>query len=312
MTIIFNPQHLARLRFCGSASAQFFGGGGGKSESHTSSSANQTYNTTDFVTNTTQNTQRDSGNTTSNWWQTNKDSHDVNNRISSNTALTDSGNTTANWTDSHAVANSGNTSDSGNTSANWWQANSDSHAVANSGNTSTALKDSGNTSTLTQWLSSLTTSNSGNTTNTDGRSFASTDSHTLTDSGNSSTVVNYTGLDGGAGLIAQTNAQLLGAMSDSNLKSLQSLVTLGANVGNKAADMAALSQSNSLTLSNHMLDLTGELIDRIATGAGTTAAAQTAMVQSTAGQAGKVSSDMRGMVFTVAGLVLAAIVLKKI
>lgn len=280
------------------------GGGGGKSESHTSSSADQTYNTTDYVTNTTTNVQRDSGNTTSlaQWLST------VTNAETTNNTATDSNNTTILATDSHAVSDSGNTS----TSANWWQANSDSHAVANSGNTSAALTDSNNTSNLTQWLSSLTTSNSGNTTTTDGRSFANTDSHTLTDSGNSSTVVNYTGLDGGAGLIAQTNAQLLGAMSDSNLKSLQSLVTLGANVGNRAADMAALSQSNSLTLSNHMLDLTGELIDRIATGAGTTAAAQTAMVQSTAGQAGKVSSDMRGMVFTVAGLVLAAIVLKKI
>lgn len=223
----------------------------------------------------------DSRSATQNSWQTRTDT--TNTADSHDTTGSFNTSSLSNWLSS--TTNSQTNTNSGNTSAQWWQANNDSHATTNSGNTSKAVTntttDSGNTSSLTQWLSSLTnnTSNSGNTTVTDGRNLAST----TTDS--RSTVINYTGLDGGVGTIAAMVAQSLGAVADSNATSVRELARYGAAVGDNAADLAAMSQANSMRLSTHMLDLTGDLIGRMATGAALSTAAQVDVVRTTAARA---------------------------
>lgn len=247
---------------------------------------------------TTSLTNTNSGNTST------ADSHNLSstNTNTSTSSTSDSGNTSAQWWQANSDSRnlSSNTSDSGNTSSQWWQANSDSHEVANSGNTSsevtTTTSDSGNS--FAQWLSSLTTttSNSGNTSVTDARNLASS----TTDS--RSTVVNYTGTDGG-----------LGRITDMLKHSFDGLAGYGAGVGREAAELAALSQANSLTLSTHMLDLTGDLIGRLTTGAALSTAAQVDAVRSTAASATKqsqVSGDSSIKAAWIAGvLALMAVIL---
>ena len=203
-------------------------------------------------------------------------------------------------TNNLTTADSHNVADSGNTSASWWQANSDSHAVANSGNTSTSLSDTGNTSSFMQWLTSL--SDSGNT----------TDTHAVSNSGNSQSSFSYTGTDGGIGHIADVAGQGLQAQAEAGLGTVQALAQWGQHLGDQSAYLAGVTAQNSMLASSHMLDLTGELIDRIATGAAVTANAQTAAVQATSQAAGQAASDASGTAIKAAwiagGLALLAAV----
>lgn len=183
--------------------------------------------------------------------------------------------------------------------------------------TTASLSDVGNQ--FTQWLQSSS------------NAYSSTDSHAVSDSGNSTnsgntsttlnnadshntqSVINYTGTDGGSVQIAQLQAQLMGAVGANNLDVVRTVAGLGAQVGGAATDLAALSQANSMQLSTHMLDLTGELIDKLATGTGSAVAAQSAISQATAQQASASAAAAGGMQKTLligAGLLAAALILK--
>lgn len=272
MKLILNPSDLARMR-CGLVHGACFGGG---SKSQAVNTSAQSYYDSRQTNQTDNHAVSDSNNVSE--WLSNVGNTSTTVEANRSYSTQDSGNT---WSqESTAVT------DSGNTSSTWWQANSDSHAVANSGNTSSQLTR--NTSTA--------------------------DSGNVSDTGNvfdsRSTVTNYTGTDGGAVTIAGFNSQLLQALGDSNNATVRSLATLGANVGNSSADLAMASQANSMQLSSHMLDLTGELIDRLATGASVTTAAQTAMVKSTAGAASDSTKQMQKMAYIAGGVLVLAIVLK--
>ena len=218
--------------------------------------------------------------------------------------------------DSHDVSstNSNNTSNSLTNFNEWLSQVSNSLTNTNSGNTS--ISDSGNTSSFTQWLSSLTTnnSNSGNTSITDGRStsttYSSTDSRDQSNSGN--TTINWTGTDAGALQLAQLQSQLLGAISGENVDALTALTRLGAGVGDNAYNLAAMASQNSMAASSHMLDLTGELIDKLATGTGNAVAENAAIAQATASQAnalGSTASTQR--LLLIGAAVLAGLIVLK-
>jgi hypothetical protein len=183
--------------------------------------------------------------------------------------------------------------DSHNTS-NAWTSNtdltsSDSHAVSDSGNTSAA------------WSSS--NSNSGNTSTT------STDSH------NSSTTTNVTqiGTDQGAVQMAAMQTQLLGAVSEQSFDAVKAVAGLGASVGGSATDLAALSIQNAMQSSTHMLDLSSELIDKLATGTGSAIAMQSAASQDTANQAQATmaQTSLLQKTLVIAGAVVLAVLLLK-
>ena len=235
--------------------------------------------------------------------------------------------------DSHDTSNSGNTSwrqqlsDVGNTSntstvsnsGNTWKSSTADNRVTDSGNTS----NSGNTSA--SWADTRNTSNSGNTSAswTDSRTTANHDSHALTDSGNTwasstdshnqQTTVNWTGTDGGSTKIAEFQAQLMGAVGEQNRDAVKTLARMGAGIGGNAYELAALSQANSMQFSTHMLDMTGELIDRLATGTGATLSAQSAISAATSMQAGASATSAAGMqkmILIGGGLLLAVLILK--
>lgn len=176
--------------------------------------------------------------------------------------------------DSHAVTDSGNTSTSNSNSLTNW--------LSNVGNTSTSASNVGNTSTT----STTTASNSGNTT--------------------------IIGTDGGSVHIADMQAQLMQAVGEQNLDAVKAIAGLGSAVGGAATDLAALSQSNSMQLSTHMLDLTGELIDKMATGSSSAIAAQSAMVQAGAASAGvSTQAGIQKIVLIVGAVLSVALILKK-
>ena len=214
--------------------------------------------------------------------------------------------------DSHAVTDSGNTTNSMSSVSSWLQQLSDSGNTTNSTSLSSidshALTDSGNTSSFAQWLQTLT--NSGNTSTTNSTSLSTADTHAVSSSGNTSII--YTGTDGGAGKIAEMQAQLLGAASADQLGTVRALAGLGASVGEQAYSLARVTAANSMQASSHMLDLTGELIDKIGGGAQVTAAAQVAAAQNNTSAADAQSKAMVKAAWITGGvmLVLALLHLK--
>jgi hypothetical protein len=146
-------------------------------------------------------------------------------------------------------------------------------------------------------------------TSNDARSYTTADSHAMTDSGN--TTINWTGTDGGALQLAQLHGQLTALQEQHNADAFAGLLGTGASMFDQLNRMATVSQANSMAMSTHMLDLTGELIDKVATGtqsmfANSSAAAQaaTAATVSQTSQASATSKQLMLIGLAVVGLAL--------
>ena len=195
----------------------------------------------------------------------------------------------------------------------------DSHDVSNSGNSSwfQSLSDIGNTSYSSNYSSRTSNVDSGNTSIVDSRSTSTTntDARNLsnTNSGNTSSVINYTGTDGGSVRIAELQSQLMGAMSENNIDAVKTLARMGSGIGDSAYELAAQTSANSMALSTHMLDLTGELIDKLATGTGNAVAENAAVAQSMTASATAAASSGAQMqrVMLIGGAVLLALIVLK-
>jgi len=162
---------------------------------------------------------------------------------------------------------------------------------------------------------------------TDARQAIQNDSHDVTDSGNSSWSQNLSnsgntttnssttiiGTDGGSVRIAELQSQLLGAMSGDNIDAVKTLARMGSGIGDSAYELAAQTSANSMALSTHMLDLTGELIDKLATGTGNAVAENAAVAQSMTASATAAASSGAQMqrVMLIGGAVLIALIVLK-
>lgn len=111
-----------------------------------------------------------------------------------------------------------------------------------------------------------------NTTSTDSHNYV--DSSATSYSDDHSSVINWTGTDTGAVHMADLMANLAGAQTSAATEAQQIMAGLAGHVGDQSAHLAEVSGANAMLLSEHMLNLTGELIDKVSTGTESLVASQ--------------------------------------
>ena len=105
------------------------------------------------------------------------------------------------------------------------------------------------------------------------------------------------------------------AAGEQNIDAVLALAKMGTNIGGNFAELASQSAQNSRSVSEHMLDITGDLIGKLSSGAATGAAASSLLAASGAAVNATNAQTKQDQTMRYAliggGLLLALAVLKK-
>lgn len=253
---------------------------GGDSDSATTSTNQTTYNDNRNVTSNDFRNYSVTDASRQDYSFSNSDSHDM--------AFTDG----RSWSDSHNLSDIGNTWAYDGSSRSW----ADSHNLSDIGNTwaydGSSRTTNNSSSNANSWNWSSSNSNSGNTSTSNSSSYNSTVTNTGTD----------------AARIVELQGQMMSHMADEQLGSVRALAQLGADVSNNGRDLAMFSAKNSALASEHMLDITGDIINKLAGASASGAAMSATLAQAGASTAATAAGDKQMRMTLIGAAVLVALV----